>query len=192
MTEPDDVPPLLDAISSRRSPRAWQPREPSDAVLAALFEAARWAPSCFNDQPWTYLVTCRSDGEPFEHALAGLTPGNQSWAAAAPVLAFSLVREHFAHNGKPNRHAWHDVGAASALLSIQAASLGLMVHQMAGIEGEVVRERFSIPGELDIVAALAIGYPGDPDQLDEALRARELAPRTRKPLAEVFVRRALI
>jgi nitroreductase len=189
--EPSEVPPLLDAIARRRSPRAWAPAEPSEATLVSLFEAARWAPSCFNEQPWTYLVTRRSDGAPFEDALAGLTPGNQAWAKSAPVLCFSLVRERFARNDKPNRHAWHDVGAASALLSIQAASLGLMVHQMAGIVREVVRERFAVPDELEIVAALAIGYPGDPDQLDDALRERELAPRTRKPLAEVFARRSL-
>lgn len=179
---------MLEAITKRWSPRAYDPREPSDEQLEELFEAARWAMSCFNDQPWVYIVTRRSEGRIHDDAVAGLVEANRVWAAAAPVLGYSLARSNFAQTGKPNKHAWHDVGAASAIMSIQAAHMGLMVHQMAGILPEVVRERFAVPAELDVVAGFTIGWPGDPETLPEPLRTRELAPRVRKPLAEVLRR----
>lgn len=179
--------PLLDPLAQRWSPRAFAERVPSDDELALVFEAARWAASCFNDQPWRYLLVRKGEPE-FADAVAGLTPGNQAWADAAPVLGFSLATQNFAHNDKPNRHAWHDVGAASAQLTIQAASLGILVHQMAGIEREVVRERFAVPESLDIVAGFALGWPGDPESLSDELRKRELAARTRKPVAELLIR----
>ncbi|HLT37020.1 MAG TPA: nitroreductase family protein [Enhygromyxa sp.] len=179
--------PLLDAIAKRWSPRAFSEREPTDDELELVFEAARWAPSCFNDQPWQYIVVRRGEPE-YADAVAGLVAANQAWAGGAPVLGYSLARRAFSQTGKPNPHAWHDLGAASALLSIQAASIGMMVHQMAGIVADVVRERFAVPDELDVVAGLAIGWPGDPEQLPENYRARELAPRSRKDRAEMLVR----
>lgn len=188
MTTPaDNDKALIEPIAKRWSPRAFAEREPTDDELALVFEAARWAASSFNDQPWRYIVVRRGEPE-FADALAGLVPGNQAWAHAAPVLGFSLTSPTFSKTGKPNRHAWHDVGAASAQLSIQAASFGLMVHQMAGIDREVVRERFSVPESLEIVAGLALGWPGDPESLDEPLRERELAPRSRKPLSQMLIR----
>ena len=172
--------PVLDAIAKRWSPRAFTEREPSEEQLALVFEAARWAPSSFNLQPWRYIVTLASDGRRHADALAGLNEFNRSWAAAAPVLGFSLAEREM-KPGKANLHAWHDVGAASTLLSIQAATFDLMVHQMAGIERQVVRERFAVPDSLEVVAGFAMGWPGDPDQLSDKLRERELSPRTRTP-----------
>jgi nitroreductase len=179
--------PLLDAIAKRWSPRAFTEREPTDAELELVFEAARWAASCFNDQPWRYIVVRRGEPE-FADALAGLVEANQAWAKAAPVLGYSLAQPNFSQTGKPNMHAWHDVGAASALLCIQAASIGLMVHQMAGIVREVVRERFAVPEHLEVVAGFAMGWAGDPQQLAEPYRSREVAPRSRRELAETLIR----
>jgi nitroreductase len=179
--------PLLDPIAQRWSPRAFSERAPTDDELALVFEAARWAPSCFNDQPWRFLVVRRDEPE-FADAVAGLVAQNQAWAQHAPVLGFSLARQSFAHNGQPNRHAWYDLGAAMALLSIQAASLGLMVHQMAGIVGDVVRERFAVPEELDVAVGFALGWPGDPEALAEPYKTRELAERSRIGLEEVLLR----
>lgn len=179
--------PLLEAIAKRWSPRAFAEREPTDAELELVFEAARWAASCFNDQPWRYILVRRGEPE-FADALAGLVESNQAWAREAPVLGFSLAQQNFTQTGKPNMHAWHDVGAASAQLSIQAATIGLMVHQMAGIVRDVVRERFNVPESLEVVAGIAIGWPGDPQLLAEPLRERELAPRTRKGLDETLIR----
>lgn len=179
--------PLLEAIAKRWSPRAFAEREPTDAELELVFEAARWAASCFNEQPWRYLVVRRTEPE-FADALAGLTERNQAWARQAPVLGFSLAQPSFTQTGKPNLHAWHDVGAASAQLSIQAATIGLMVHQMAGIVRDVVRERFSVPDSLEIVTGFAMGWPGDPQQLAEPHRERELAPRVRRELSQTLIR----
>lgn len=179
--------PLIEVIRERWSPRAFSEREPTDDELALVFEAARWAASSYNEQPWRYIVVRRGEPE-FADAIAGLTAGNQVWAAGAPVLGFSLTQTNFTQTGEPNRHAWHDVGAASAQLSIQAASIGLMVHQMAGIERDVVRERFAVPAELEVVAGMALGWAGDPTQLPEKLRSAELRPRTRRPLNETLVR----
>jgi nitroreductase len=179
--------PLLEAIAKRWSPRAFAEREPTDAELELVFEAARWAASCFNDQPWRYIVVRRAEPE-FADALAGLVESNQVWAREAPVLGFSLAQANFTQTGKPNLHAWHDVGAASAQLSIQAATIGLLVHQMAGINRDVVRERFAVPESLEVVAGFAIGWPGDPQQLAEPLRERELAQRSRRALSDTLIR----
>jgi nitroreductase len=181
--------PMLAEISARWSPRAFDKREPTDAELLEVFEAARWAMSCFNDQPWVYIVTRCSDGALHDDAVAGLVEFNRSWAAAAPVLGYSLTRPSFAASGQPNKHAWHDVGAASAIMSIQATHLGMMVHQMAGILPDVVRERFKVPSELEVVAGFAMGWPGDAEQLPEPLRSRERAPRERKPLSSMMMRK---
>jgi nitroreductase len=179
--------PLLDAIAKRWSPRAFSERVPTDAELELVFEAARWAASCFNDQPWRYIVVRRGEPE-FADALAGLVEANQAWAGGAPILGFSLAQPNFTHGDKPNMHAWHDVGAASAQLSIQAACIGLMVHQMAGIVRDVVRERFVVPEQFEVVAGFAMGWPGDPSLLAEPYRSRELAARARRPLGETLVR----
>ena len=188
MSKPADTDkPLLEAIAKRWSPRAFAEREPTDAELELVFEAARWAASCFNDQPWRYILVRRTEPE-FADALAGLVESNQAWAREAPVLGFSLAQPSFTQTGKPNMHAWHDVGAASALLSIQAASIGLLVHQMAGIVRDVVRERFNVPAQFEVVAGFAMGWPGDPQQLAEPYRERELAPRSRRALSETLIR----
>lgn len=181
--------PIHDVLRHRWSPRAFDQRPVEPEKLRSLFEAARWAASSFNAQPWYYIVATRDDPENYNRVLDSFVEFNQGWAKGAPVLAISVAALKFPHNGQPNRHAFHDVGQASANLALQATSLGLQIHQMAGIMPEKARELFSIPEGYEAVAGIALGYPGDPASLPQELSQRELAPRERKPLASfVFSR----
>jgi nitroreductase len=186
MSAPPDKPavtryPVHPLIRDRWSPRAFAGRPVDRETLGSLLEAARWAPSCFNEQPWSFIVAPQGDPA-FERILRCLTPGNQAWAQNAPVLMVSLARTTFASNGQPNRHAWHDVGAATAQLTLQATSLGLSVHPMAGIDRDCIRAEFALPDGVEAVAGIAVGWAGDPEALPERLREREAAPRERKSL----------
>jgi nitroreductase len=180
---PTEVP-VHEIVRERWSPRAFSEKAVPPEVLRSLFEAARWAPSSSNLQPWAYIVGTKDDKENFEKVLSTLVEFNQGWAKHAPVLALSVAQVKNANDGAPNRWAFHDVGSASAQLTTEASSRGLYVHQMAGLDPEKARIVFQIPEGWEAVAALAIGYPGDPATLPEKLRERELAPRTRKPLSE--------
>jgi len=176
--------PIHDLVVHRWSPRAFADRSVDESTLRQLFEAARWAASCYGDEPWYYIVATREKPQEFQKLLGCLVDANKAWAKAAPVLALSVARTTLRSNGSPNALAWHDVGAASALLSIEATDLGLSVHQMGGFDSRCARETFGIPAGYDPVAAIAIGYAGDPASLPEKLRQRETAPRTRKPLSD--------
>ncbi len=178
--------PMHDLLRRRWSPRAFADRPVEVDKLRSLIEAARWAPSSFNEQPWAYLMAARDNPEEFARLLSVLTEGNVAWAQRAPVLMLSIAKLNFERNGRPNRHAFHDVGLASASLIMQATALGLVAHQMAGFDAGKARELFAIPEGWEPVAAIALGYPGEPESLPERLRSRELEPRTRKPL-EQFV-----
>ena len=171
-------------LTHRWSPRAFADRPVEPEKLCQLFEAARWAASCFNDQPWNYIVATRDRPDEFQKMLACLVDANQLWAKSAPVLAISVAHTKFKHDGSPNRHAQHDLGAASASLALQATSLGLAVHQMGGFDSNRARDTFHIPADYEPGAAMAIGYPGEAAALPEKLRARETAPRTRRPISE--------
>jgi nitroreductase len=171
-------------ISQRWSPRAFDVKPvPADA-LRSLFEAARWAPSSSNEQPWAYLVATQDDAENFSKMTSVLVEFNANWAKKAPVLALAVSELAFAKNATPNRNAQYDTGAATALLSVEATSRGLFVHQMAGFDPEKARQVFGIPAGWDAIAAIAIGYLGDPATLPQPYQDREAAPRTRKPLRE--------
>ncbi|QKG57149.1 nitroreductase family protein [Hymenobacter sp. BRD128] len=177
--------PILPQLTQRRSPRAYTSQPVPTAVIQQLFTAAGSAASCFGEQPWRYLVGSKeTHPEAFAKLLGALGEYNQVWVKNAPVLAASLAKTTFSHDGNPNRYAVHDVGQATATLAVQAVELGLQIHQMAGFSQDAVRASFSIPAEYEIVAVFTIGYPGALDQLPDALRAREVAPRGRKPLAE--------
>ena len=173
--------PIHDLIAHRWSPRAFNSKPVEAQKLRSLFEAARWAPSSYNAQPWYFIVGTKDNPENYNRVLESLIEFNQGWAKQAPVLALSVAKLKF-DDGKPNRHAFHDVGQAAANLSLQAEALGLSVHQMAGIEAEKARKLFNIPADYEAVAGIALGYAGDPASLSEELRKRELAPRQRKPL----------
>jgi nitroreductase len=175
---------LHELIRNRWSPRAFAEKLVPPEVLRSLFEAARWAPSSNNEQPWAYLVATKDNPENFAKMLGVLVEFNANWAKHAPVLALFVAHLKTQRDGKPNRVALHDVGSASAQLTFEANARGLQVHQMAGFDAEKARETFAIPQDWEPVAAMAIGYPGDPESLPEKLRDRELAPRTRKPAGE--------
>jgi len=177
--------PVHELIQRRWSPRAFAARAIEPEKLRSVLEAARWAASCFNEQPWSFIVAAKeTEGDAYERLLSCLVEANALWAGRAPVLMISIARLTFARNDKPNRHAFHDVGQAAAHLALQAAALGLAVHQMAGFDVSKAREQFNIPEGFEPVAAIALGYPGEPEDLPEDLRAKELGPRARRPLEE--------
>jgi len=180
---PSDFP-VHELIRERWSPRAFSDKPVPQDILRAIFEAARWAPSSNNEQPWAYIVAARDDKDSFEKMLGVLVEFNAKWARSAPVLALAVSELAFAKNNVPNRNAQYDTGAASALLSVEATARGLAVHQMAGFDPDKARQVFGIPAGWEAIAALAIGYPGDPASLPPPLKDREMAPRTRKPIAE--------
>ncbi|MFP5264376.1 MAG: nitroreductase family protein [Blastocatellia bacterium] len=177
----------IDRVMARR----WSPRLFGDGAVGrekimTLLEAVRWAPSCFNEQPWRFLVFDESDPVAFERARACLVEGN-AWALKAPVLLMSAARDNFAKNEKHNRTAQHDVGLATENLLLQAVEVGLVAHAMAGFDVERARREFNIPDGFTVLAMIAVGNPyrGKLEDLDEKTRARELAPRDRKPIGEV-------
>jgi len=172
-------------VTERWSPRAFTSEPVTPEVLRRIFEAGRWAASAFNEQPWCWLVATRDDTEGFERLLSTLIPFNQGWAKNASALAISLARMKFRHNGKPNRHAYHDVGQAAASMALEAVASGAAIHQMAGFDADRVRQLCLVPPGFEPVAAIAIGHPGDPGSLSDDLRQREIAPRQRHELQDV-------
>lgn len=180
--------PIDDVLANRWSPRAYDASKPVTAEqLLSLLEAARWAPSCFGDQPWRFVVCDKtSQPEAWQRAYDCLVPSNQTWAVNAPVLILVCADTLFTHNQKPNRWGAYDTGAAAENLCVQATSLGLMAHQMGGFDGEKTREAFGVPAQFTLMAMLTVGYCAAADILPDDLRERELAPRTRRPLGELF------
>ena len=176
--------PVHDLIQNRWSPRAFSDNPVSPETLRSLFEAARWAPSSSNEQPWAFIVGTKDDLETHSKILSTLVEFNQGWAKHAPVLAIAVSQMEFARHKTPNRNAFYDTGAAVAHLTAEATSRGLFVHQMAGFDPQKAIEVFHIPKGWEPIAVFAIGYPGDPNALPDKLRERELAPRSRKPISE--------
>lgn len=176
--------PILQLLAERWSPYGFEERPVSESDLRSLFEAARWAASSYNEQPWNYLVATREDSREFERLLSCLVESNQAWAKAVPVLVLGVVSLRFAKNGKDNRAAVHDLGLAAGNLVVEATARGLSVHQMIGIDPDKAREVCGIPEHFEAWTALAIGYRANPDTLPEFLKERDIAPRQRKPLSE--------
>ena len=177
--------PIHELIAKRWSPYGFADRPVSDDDVRSLFEAARWAASSYNEQPWRYIVATKRESDGFGRLLSCLVEPNQAWAQAAPVLALGCTTLTFARNGQPNAAAIHDLGLASATLTLEATARGISVHQMIGILPDRARELYDIPDGVQPLTALAIGYPADPDGLPEKLRDRDLAPRPRKRLPEI-------
>ncbi|MFO1372839.1 MAG: nitroreductase family protein [Candidatus Competibacteraceae bacterium] len=175
--------PIADLIARRWSSRAIDPNKAvSRDHLLALLEAARWAPSCFGEEPWRYLVWDRfRDPVGWQQAFECLAAGNQVWVTSAPVLLLSVAVSNFVHNNHPNRWAQHDTGAASENLCLQATALGLVAHQMGGFDADQIKARFNIPTDHISMAMIAVGHPAPANILPDALRQKELAPRAREP-----------
>jgi nitroreductase len=175
---------VLPAVLARWSPRSFADRDVSPADLRTVFEAARWAASSFNEQPWRFIVGLRNSLT-YKKIFSTLISFNQNWAGAAPVLILGAAKTKFSHNGADNRNALYDLGAASSYLTLQAASLGLTTHQMAGFDPAAARQALEIPEEYTFGAVIALGYQGEPSALPHPdLIAQETAPRTRKQLSE--------
>jgi nitroreductase len=174
-----------DVIRRRWSPRAYSDKDVTAAELKRLFEAARWAASSSNEQPWRFLVGRRGD-ETYKKIFDTLVEFNQNWAKTAPVLVLSVAKRTFTQKGNPNAYALHDTGAATAYIGLQATTDGLHTHSMAGFDQELARASFGIPSDYEIGAVTAIGYLGDPSVLPDYMLKMEVAPRERKPI-EQFV-----
>ena len=176
--------PIEDVIARRWSPRAFEERPVEPEKLKSLFEAARWAPSSNNEQPWRFLATTKEHQADYDRLFGCLSEGNSKWVFRAPVLILSVASLFFEDDGKPNRHALHDTGMAVENLVLQATALGLLAHQMAGYDVEKARRQCQIPSGFEPVAMIAVGYPGDPGVLPDYLRERELKPRERQPISD--------
>lgn len=176
--------PVQETIRKRWSPRAFASYPVAPETLQQVFEAASWAASAMNAQPWRYIYAHHANQETFQKMVDCLLPGNQPWAKHAPVLILALAQTQF-DNGSPNPAALHDLGMANANLMLEATALGLHGHFMGGFDPAKTKAAFELPDSLQPVAFLALGYLGEADQLEEPFRSREQAPRQRKPVAEV-------
>ena len=178
--------PVQEPIARRWSPYEYADQDVSGEDLRSIFEAARWSASSYNEQPWRYIVGRKSaDGDLYQKVLDCLVEPNQAWARFAPVLALGIVSNRFSRNDKPNRVALHDLGLASAQLTLEASARGLVVHQMGGILPEKVAETFGLPEGYEAFTALAIGVHGENPDLPDDVRQRDRGERVRKPLGEI-------
>ena len=171
-------------LKQRWSPRAFTDQPVELEKLQRLLEASRWAPSCFNEQPWVFILTTKANQKEHDNLLSCLVDGNRTWAQHAPLLLLTVAKMHFNHNGELNRHAFHDIGLAIGNLLVQATAMDLVVHQMAGILPDRIRELYALPKGFEPVTGIAIGYQGVAEFLPEPFKERELAPRSRKPIKE--------
>jgi nitroreductase len=171
--------PVLDVIATRRSSRAYASNPIDKEKINALFEAARWAPSSMNEQPWVYLYATKDQPELYNKILEALNESNRVWAQEAPLLIMSMARKTHARNGAINSAARYDTGAANAFLSLQATQFGLNVHQMGGFDRQKAILNLNIPETHEPIVIMAIGYLGEAESLPENLKLREAAPRER-------------
>jgi nitroreductase len=168
-------------LGKRWSPRAFSSRSIPEDTLKALFEAARWAPSSFNEQPWRFIYATQDQPNEFTALLECLNEKNRIWAQDAYLLFVALAKQTFTKNGKPNRHAGHDVGQAIAHLTFQATADDLYIHQMGGFSAEKVSETYEVPSDFEPMTMVAVGYLGAVSQLPDDLQGGEMADQKRNP-----------
>ena len=179
---------IVSVLARRWSGRAYDPdRKPSHEQIIALLESARWAPSCFGDQPWRFVVCSRAENtEAWQRAVDCLSEGNRAWAGQAPVLILVTADSIFAANGNPNRWGQYDTGAAAMSLCVQATEMGLMAHQMGGFDADKAARLFAIPDRYKPMAFIAVGYQLPVEAIPPELKEREQADRSRRPLEQSF------
>lgn len=185
--EPQFAHDIHELIRKRWSPRVFAARPVDEETILTLLEAARWAASSGNGQPWRFIYATRDEADRFGKLFDCLSEGNQEWAGAAPVLILALAKTRSERSGRPNRWALYDLGLAIGNLTTQASALDLYVRNMAGFSAEKARQHFNLPDDIEPVTMIAVGYLGAFDQLSEDIKQRELAPRERKPLEEVIL-----
>lgn len=176
-----------DLILKRYSPLAFSDKEINEQLLLKLFEAARWAPSAFNEQPWRFLYCHKNDHDRYIKLFDCLVDANKEWAKTAPVLILVLAKKNFSHNNQPNYFHMYDTGMAFENFIISALEEEIFVHQMGGFSAEKARKNFNIPEEYAIISLAAVGYPGNVAILSEPLQQRAQKPRTRKNITELFL-----
>jgi len=174
--------PINNLLEKRWSPRAFSDKAVEEDKLKKVFEAARWSASCFNEQPWRFIIGVKDKDNTYDNIFNTLVVGNQIWCKFAPVLVLLAAKKNFTYNGKPNNWSTYDLGQAAAYISVQATAEGLHVHQMAGFNQSKVRVMFSVPEDFEIITAMAIGYIGDPEILPDELKKSELAERKRNQM----------
>jgi len=180
--------PIHKLIQKRWSPRSFSDESVDPELLSQLFEAARWAPSSYNEQPWRFIVAQKEDTEAFEKLSQVMNDFNKGWAQDAPVLVLGLAKTTFDLDGRTNKHAGHDLGQAIAHLTFEATRHELYVHQMAGTLPEKAEQLYNIPEDYDPMTMFTIGYKGRPESLSEKLQKQETSARSRKPLDEIMVK----
>ena len=176
--------PVHELITKRWSPYAYSNKLIPPDDLRSIFEAARWAASSFNEQPWRYIVTKRDDEEAFAKALSCLMESNQPWAKECGALGFGCVSTTFARNGKTNRVAEHDLGLATGNLTLEATKRGVYIHQLGGIYVNKVKEVFGLPEGFVAVTGIALGYLDESGNAPEEIQKRDAGERKRRPLGK--------
>ena len=175
---------ISEIIAKRWSPRAFLSKPIENEKIMSLFEAARWAPSAYNEQPWRFITATSEDSYQHTKMLSCLVDANKAWAKKAPMLIILVVKKNFEFNGKPNRWAMHDCGLALENLLLQTVELGLAAHPMAGFSVDAVKSGYSVPDDYEPLVAIAVGYPGEPEMLEGELLEREKDPRERKEISD--------
>lgn len=176
---------LNEVLEKRWSPRAFSDKEIETEKLERIFEAARRAPSCANEQPWKFIIGIKGHGETWDKIFSVLVEFNQLWAKQAPVLGLVIGQTHFEKSGDVNKHHFYDCGQSMAFLTFQATVEGLYLHQMAGFDAEKSEEVFDLPKGYESISTFALGYIGDPASLPERMQKNEYYKVIRKELSEI-------
>ena len=175
---------IIDPIKNRWSPRAFSEKEIDNDTLTRIFEAARWAPSSMNEQPWSFIFVRNSDENNFNKVVNSLMETNKEWASKVPLLIVTIIKTFYSRNESANKVAMYDVGQAAAYLSLQASAEGIFVHQMGGFDKAELKKSMELPDGYEPVTVIAAGYAGNPETLPEKFKKREFAERERQPLNE--------